>query len=58
LIVGQILGGSLAGAVIGSHDGIAGFHDAYLWFAGVAIAAVLVTFALHSKDRERAEART
>jgi len=58
LIVGQILGGSLAGAVIGSHDGIAGFHDAYLWFAGVAIVAVLVTFALHSKDRERAEART
>jgi MFS family permease len=57
LIVGQILGGSLAGAVIGSHGGVPGFHEAYVWFAGVAIAAVLVTFALHSKDRERAEAR-
>jgi MFS family permease len=57
LIVGQILGGSLAGAVIGSHGGVAGFHAAYLWFAGVAVVAVIVTFALHSKDRERAEAR-
>jgi predicted MFS family arabinose efflux permease len=57
LIVGQILGGSLAGAVIGSHDGVAGFHDAYLWFAAIAIAAVIVTFMLHPKDRERAEAR-
>jgi len=58
LIVGQILGGSLAGGVIGSHAGTAGYHDAYLWFAGIAIAAVLVTFALHTKDRERAEARS
>jgi MFS family permease len=58
LIVGQILGGSLAGGVIGSHAGIGGYHDAYLWFAGIAIAAVLVTFALHTKDRERAEARS
>jgi EmrB/QacA subfamily drug resistance transporter len=58
LIVGQILGGSLAGAVIGSHAGVAGFHDAYLWFAGIAIVAVIVTFGLHTKERERAEART
>jgi MFS family permease len=57
LIVGQILGGSLAGAVIGSHDGVAGFHDAYLWFAAIAIVAVIVTFMLHPKDRERSEAR-
>jgi MFS family permease len=57
LIVGQILGGSLAGGVIGSRSGVAGYHDAYLWFAGIAIVAVFVTFALHAKDRERAEAR-
>jgi EmrB/QacA subfamily drug resistance transporter len=57
LIVGQILGGSLAGGVIGSHRDIDGYHAAYLWFAAIAIIAVAVTFALHSKDRERAEAR-
>jgi len=58
LIVGQILGGSLAGGVIGSHAGVAGYRAAYLWFAAIAIAAVAVTFALHSKDRERAEAKS
>jgi EmrB/QacA subfamily drug resistance transporter len=59
LILGQILGGSLAGGVIGSHaDPVDGFHVAYLWFAGVAVIAGLVTFGLHPKARERAEART
>jgi EmrB/QacA subfamily drug resistance transporter len=59
LILGQILGGSLAGGVIGSHaDAVDGFHIAYLWFAGVAVIAGLVTFGLHAKARERAEARS
>jgi EmrB/QacA subfamily drug resistance transporter len=58
LILGQMLGGSLAGGVIGSHGGVAGFRAAYEWFAGVAILAILTTLALHGKDRERAEARS
>jgi EmrB/QacA subfamily drug resistance transporter len=59
LILGQILGGSLAGGVIASHpDPVLGYRSAYEWFAGIAVAAVLVTFALHAKDRERAEARS
>ncbi len=58
LILGQILGGSLAGGVIGSHPGVEGYRAAYIWFAAIAVIAVAVTFALHSKDRERAEARS
>ena len=58
LILGQILGGSLAGGVIGSHAGVEGYRAAYVWFAAIAAVAVAVTFALHSKDRERAEARS
>jgi multidrug resistance protein len=57
LILGQILGGSLAGGVIGSHGGVPGYRAAYEWFAGVAVIAILLTFALHGKTRERAEAR-
>ena len=34
-----------------------GFHVAYLWFTGVAVIAGIVTFGLHAKARERAEAR-
>jgi len=58
LILGQILGGSLAGGVIGSQSSaVAGYHVAYLWFTAIAIVAGLVTFGLHPKARERAEAR-
>jgi MFS family permease len=58
LILGQILGGSLAGGVIGSQaDAVTGYHVAYLWFTGIAIVAALVTIGLHPKARERAEAR-
>ncbi len=58
LILGQILGGSLAGGVIGSQgDAVAGYHTAYLWFTAIAIVAALVTLGLHAKTRERAEAR-
>jgi EmrB/QacA subfamily drug resistance transporter len=59
LILGQILGGSLAGGVIGSQaSAVAGYHIAYLWFTGVAVVAGLVTLGLHAKARERAEARS
>ena len=59
LILGQILGGSLAGGVIGSQaTAVEGYHIAYLWFAAIAIVAAIVTLGLHAKTRERAEART
>ncbi len=59
LILGQILGGSLAGGVIGSQaTPVDGYHVAYLWFTGIAIVAALVTLGLHPKARERAEARS
>jgi EmrB/QacA subfamily drug resistance transporter len=59
LILGQILGGSLAGGVIGSQaDAVTGYHIAYLWFTAIAVVAALVTFGLHAKERERAEARS
>jgi len=59
LILGQILGGSLAGGVIGSQaDPVIGYHTAYLWFTAIAIVAAFVTFGLHAKARERAEARS
>ena len=58
LILGQILGGSLAGGVIGSQATLVeGYHAAYLWFTAIAIVAALTTFGLHAKARERAEAR-
>lgn len=58
LILGQIVGGSLAGGVIGSQPTpVAGYHVAYLWFTAIAIVAGLATFGLHAKARERAEAR-
>jgi EmrB/QacA subfamily drug resistance transporter len=58
LILGQILGGSLAGGVIGSQaDTVTGYHIAYLWFTAIAIVAAFVTLGLHAKARERAEAR-
>jgi EmrB/QacA subfamily drug resistance transporter len=59
LILGQILGGSLAGGVIGSQsDAVTGYHIAYLWFTAIAVVAAFVTFGLHAKERERAEARS
>ena len=59
LILGQILGGSLAGGVIGSQaTPVDGYHIVYLWFTGIAVVAALVTLGLHAKARERAEARS
>ena len=58
LIVGQILGSSLAGGVIGlAANELHGYRDAYLCFCGVALAALAVAATLDSRQRElRAQA--
>jgi EmrB/QacA subfamily drug resistance transporter len=54
LIIGQILGGSLAGGVIGSQEvAVTGFRAAYETFAAIAILAALGTFALKPRRLER-----
>jgi MFS family permease len=54
LIIGQIVGGSLGGGVAESHgDAVHGYRVAYLVFAGVAVAAALLTSALASRRAER-----
>jgi len=58
LIMGQIVGGSLGGGVAGSHgDAVSGYRIAYLVFAGMALAATLLTAALASRTAELARAR-
>ncbi|HEX8805806.1 MAG TPA: MFS transporter, partial [Candidatus Aquilonibacter sp.] len=57
LIVGQILGSSLAGGVIGlAANELHGYRDAYLVFCGVALAALAIAATLDSRKRERAQA--
>jgi MFS family permease len=58
LIVGQILGSSLAGGVIGlASSELHGYRDAYLCFCGVALAALAIAATLDSRKRElRAQA--
>jgi EmrB/QacA subfamily drug resistance transporter len=57
LIVGQILGSSLAGGVIGlAANELQGYRDAYLCFCGVALAALAIAATLDSRKRERAQA--
>jgi MFS family permease len=57
LIVGQILGSSLAGGVIGlAPSELHGYRDAYLCFCGVALAALAIAATLDSRKRERAQA--
>jgi EmrB/QacA subfamily drug resistance transporter len=59
LILGQILGGSLAGGVVGSQaSAVEGYHVAFLWFTAIAVLTAFVTLGLHAKTRERAEARS
>lgn len=54
LIVGQILGGSLAGGVIGlGHTDVAGYRDAYFCFCGVALIALFLAAMLKSRAAER-----
>lgn len=53
LIIGQIVGGSLAGGIVESHrDAIAGYRTAYEVFASIAVLAALLTIALKSKVAE------
>ena len=54
LIVGQILGASLAGGVVGSHAGVLGYIRAYEMFAAIAVLAVGLTFTLKDARTERA----
>ncbi|MBV8196648.1 MAG: MFS transporter [Candidatus Eremiobacteraeota bacterium] len=51
LIVGQIVGGSLAGGVIGNSAAIAGFAHAYLAFAAIALIALALSLALREAPR-------
>jgi MFS family permease len=54
LIVGQILGSSMAGAVIGlSHSESTGYRNAYLAFCGVAFVALILAATLQPRLAER-----
>ncbi len=55
LIVGQMIGSALAGAVIGSvRSEIAGYRLAYLAFCAVALVALAICTTLRSRGEERA----
>lgn len=54
LIVGQIVGSSLAGGLIGmAANEIAGYRDAYLGFCGVAFVALILAATLKARAQER-----
>lgn len=54
LIVGQILGSSLAGGVIGlAKSELLGYRDAYLCFCGIALAAMAIAATLYTREREQ-----
>jgi len=58
LIIGQILGGSLAGGIVGAHAlDVIGYRDAYIAFTIIAIATAIGTFALQSRAKERLAAK-
>jgi hypothetical protein len=58
LIIGQILGGSLAGGIVGAHAlDVTGYRHAYEAFVIVALLAAAGTFALHSRTQERTAPR-
>jgi EmrB/QacA subfamily drug resistance transporter len=57
LIIGQILGGSLAGGIIAAHSSeVAGYRTAYVAFTVIALVAAGLTLALKSKAAERRSA--
>lgn len=59
LIVGQIVGGSMAGGVIGlATSELHGYRDAYLCFCGVAFVALLIAATLKARGAERSLLRT
>jgi len=54
LIVGQILGGSIAGGVMNAaHSQNDGYRDAYLAFAGIALLALVITATLDNRAKEQ-----
>ncbi len=54
LIVGQILGSSLAGGVIGlAKSELLGYRDAYLCFCGIALAALAIAATLDTRKQEQ-----
>jgi MFS family permease len=54
LIIGQIVGGSLAGGVVGLHlEDAAGYQHAYFTFAAIAILTAAGTFALKPRSEEQ-----
>jgi EmrB/QacA subfamily drug resistance transporter len=54
LIIGQIVGGSLAGGIVGVHAiDVNGYRVAYEAFTAIAVLAIILTFALASKAQER-----
>jgi EmrB/QacA subfamily drug resistance transporter len=56
LIIGQIVGGSLAGGIVGNDiANVAGYRAAYEAFAAIAVLAALGTALLASRARERHE---
>lgn len=56
LIVGQIVGSSLAGGIIGmATQEVIGYREAYLAFCAVALVALALTAALKSRRQERRE---
>jgi MFS family permease len=56
LIAGQILGGSLAGGIIGlAHTEFQGYRDAYLAFCAVALVALAIAATLKPRSAERRE---
>jgi hypothetical protein len=55
LIVGQILGGSIAGGVMNAaHSQNGGYRAAYLSFAGIALLALAITATLDDRAKELA----
>jgi MFS family permease len=54
LIVGQIVGSSLAGGVIGlASSELHGYRNAYLCFCGIALVALAIAATLNSRTREQ-----
>jgi len=54
LIVGQILGSSLAGGVMGlAKSELQGYRDAYLCFCGIALVALAIAATLNTRGREQ-----
>jgi EmrB/QacA subfamily drug resistance transporter len=54
LIIGQILGGSLAGGIIAANNvDVDGYRAAYFAFTAIALLAAVLTLALKSKTAER-----